>query len=131
MQVSLVSASGIVAGSDGTPAMVAVVNWISALLFGAVGTSIAIIAIACLGFGLFTGRIPLRRASVILLGCFILFGARTIADGILRAGSGSDDVALQERQAAPKPDYPDVKPIAPATGANGYDPYAGAAINNK
>jgi type IV secretory pathway VirB2 component (pilin) len=111
-------------------ALMAATDWIATLLFGSVGTSIAIIAVACLGFAMFTGRLPLRRAGQIILGCFIFFGARTISDSILTANQTSDVIASPTRSNPAPVIYPTVSPKIEA-GVSAYDPYAGAALNPK
>jgi type IV secretion system protein VirB2 len=98
--------------------------WISTLIFGPLATALAVIAIAWIGFAMLSGRIDIRRGLSVLLGCFLLFGARGIAEG-LRAAAASDSIASNS-SVPPPPVY--AKP-APATNtANGYDPYAGASV---
>jgi type IV secretion system protein VirB2 len=56
-------------------------------LLGTVATVAAVIAIASVGFMMLTGRIDWRRGAIVILGCFILFGAASIVAGI-RASAG-------------------------------------------
>jgi len=49
---------------------------------GTVATVAAVIAIACVGFMMLTGRINWRYGATVILGCFILFGAASIVAGI-------------------------------------------------
>jgi type IV secretory pathway VirB2 component (pilin) len=113
-------------GSSDSNAFAAALAWLEGALFGTVGTAIAVIAIASIGFLMMAGRIDLRRAVQVVLGCFILFGASSIAGRILSAvhgQSGADPVAaLRAPPPAPLP------PTAPAANSNPYDPYAGAAL---
>jgi type IV secretory pathway VirB2 component (pilin) len=108
-----------------TSAVGSAVEWVQVALLGSIGTSVAIIAIASVGFLMITGRIELRRAVQVVLGCFIIFGSSTVASGILSTlsgGGGSPDLA--QPAPAPLPSPPAVT-HAPATP---YDPYAGAAL---
>jgi type IV secretion system protein VirB2 len=41
-----------------------------------------VIAVASVGFLMLTGRINWRYGAVVILGCFILFGAASIVAGI-------------------------------------------------
>jgi type IV secretion system protein VirB2 len=91
--------------------------WISTLIFGPLATALAVIAIAWIGFAMLSGRIDIRRGLSVLLGCFLLFGARGIAEGLRSASNSS---------VPPPPVY--AKPAPAANTANGYDPYAGASV---
>ena len=94
-------------------------RWVEALLLGSVATSVAVIAVAVVGMLMLSGRIDRRRAGAVVAGCFLIFGASSIARGI--AGTVS---------AAPAPDpEPIVRPplAPPSPVVDGYDPYAGAA----
>ncbi|MEO5775045.1 MAG: TrbC/VirB2 family protein [Sphingomicrobium sp.] len=94
-------------------------NWIQAVLLGTIATSIAVIAVASVGFMMFTGRIDWRRAVQVVIGCFIVFGASTVASGIqaLAGGAGPPPVI-------PAPSVQ----TAPPSNAPPLDPYAGAAV---
>lgn len=59
----------------------AAANWLEGTLLGSVATAIAVIAVACVGLAMLTGRTDVRRAAHVLFGCFIIFGASTIASG--------------------------------------------------
>lgn len=61
----------------------AAVQWVADLLLGPFSTAIAVIAVAGLGFSLLGGRLPARRGVMVVLGCFILFGAPSIARGLM------------------------------------------------
>lgn len=104
-------------------------NWIEGTLLGSLATSVAVIAVAMLGFLLLTGRASLRRGMTVLLGCFLLFGSAAIADGLrLALGTGSEErAAPTATTAAPSP-LAEVAtpPLTPRPAP--YDPYAGAAV---
>lgn len=112
-------------GPGSTNAFGVTVNWLETTLLGGVATAVAIIVIATLGLLMFSGRVPTRRAIEAVLGCFILFGASTIARGIMQAlnGDGSEPVSVAALPPPPPPEAPVQKlPVQP------YDPYAGAAL---
>ena len=66
----------------GSGPIVSAVQWLQGTLLGTVATVIAVIAVACVGLMMLTGRIDWRRGAVVVLGCFILFGAVSIVAGI-------------------------------------------------
>ena len=105
-------------------AITSATNWVSDLLFGPLSTVIAVIAIAWIGLAMLSGRIDIRRGFSVVFGCFLLFGAKGIADG-LRSAAGSE-VVPATASAPPPPVY--AKPPPATNVPSGYDPYAGAAV---
>jgi type IV secretory pathway VirB2 component (pilin) len=100
-------------------------DWVKSALLGSVATVIAVLAIASIGFAMLSGRIDIRRGLVVLLGCFVLFGAPLIARGLMSAAESNASPVGQ----APPPPPVFAKPQpnrAPPT--NAYDPYAGASV---
>jgi type IV secretory pathway VirB2 component (pilin) len=73
---------------QGSGAIVNAVNWLQGTLMGTVATVVAVIAVASVGFMMLTGRINWRHGAVVILGCFILFGAASIVAGIRTAAIG-------------------------------------------
>lgn len=73
---------------EGSSVLVNAVRWLEGTLLGTVATVVAVIAIASVGFMMLTGRMNWRHGAVVILGCFILFGAATIVAGI-RSVSGA------------------------------------------
>jgi type IV secretion system protein VirB2 len=71
----------------GSGPIVAALSWVQGTLLGNVATTVAVIAVAMVGFLMLTGRINWRIGATVILGCFILFGAATIVAGI-RAAAG-------------------------------------------
>ncbi|CAM3340182.1 MULTISPECIES: TrbC/VirB2 family protein [Asticcacaulis] len=57
-------------------------DWIQGTLMGKVATTVAVIAVAAVGFMMLTGRMNWRFGATVIVGCFILFGAATIVGGI-------------------------------------------------
>lgn len=112
--------------TDAPPAsaITAASAWISNLLFGPLANIIAVIAVAWIGFAMLSGRIDIRRGLTVVLGCFLLFGARGIAEG-LRSSAMSEAVPIAA-SVPPPPAF--ASPPLQNTTPNGYDPYAGAAV---
>jgi type IV secretion system protein VirB2 len=65
------------------------VRWLQGTLLGTVATVAAVIAVASIGFMMLTGRMNWRHGTVVILGCFILFGAASIVAGIQQAAGSS------------------------------------------
>ncbi|EGF90866.1 trbC/VIRB2 family protein [Asticcacaulis biprosthecium C19] len=57
-------------------------DWIQGTLMGKVATTVAVIAVAAVGFMMLTGRMNWRYGATVIVGVFILFGAATIVSGI-------------------------------------------------
>lgn len=104
------------------------VGWLEGTLLGFLATVIAVIAVASVGFLMLTGRIDIRRGAQVVLGCFVLFGASTIASGVLGVVSSSrtgPDLA-QSRSLPPPPQLPPPVRYQPASSSP-FDPYSGAS----
>lgn len=71
----------------GSGPIVGALNWLQGTLLGTVATVAAIIAVACIGFLMLTGRMNWRYGGTVILGCFILFGAASIVGGIRASSS--------------------------------------------
>lgn len=111
----------------GSGAIASAVAWLDGLALGALASVIAIIAVASIGLLWLSGRIDVRRAARVIVGSFIIFGASTIANGIVGALSGSGQ--YEQVPAVPPPPPPVVVTASgrPLTNTP-YDPYAGAAL---
>ncbi|MGQ0534167.1 MAG: TrbC/VirB2 family protein [Caulobacteraceae bacterium] len=70
---------------QGSGPILAAIQWIQGTLLGNVATSVAVIAIAVVGFMMLTGRMNWRHGVTVIIGCFILFGAAAIVAGIQAA----------------------------------------------
>ncbi len=89
--VSLMTASAQAqaAGPAGSGPITAAVAWVQGTMLGNVATTVAVIAVAVVGFMMLTGRINWKMGGTVILGCFVLFGATTIVAGIqASAGQG-------------------------------------------
>lgn len=80
--------AAIPADPAGSGVIVNAVTWLQGTLMGTVATVAAVIAVAAVGFMMLTGRINWRHGAVVILGCFILFGAASIVAGIRAAAAG-------------------------------------------
>ena len=124
----LASTSGSLADPAGSSVLVAAVAWLQQTILGTVATTIAVIAVASVGFSMLNGRVSVRYGMTVLIGCFILLGASTIAAGIQSFVGGGDGLSY-----APEPP-PAVLPAAPPAAlpapANN-DPYAGASVPSR
>jgi len=59
--------------------------WMQGTLLGTVATTVAVMAVAAIGFMMLTGRMNWRFGATVIIGVFILFGATTIVAGIQSA----------------------------------------------
>lgn len=75
------------ADPQGSGVIVSAVRWMQGTLLGTVATVVAVIAVAVVGLLMLTGRINWRYGAVVILGCFILFGAGSIVAGIQSTAS--------------------------------------------
>lgn len=73
---------------QGSGVLVGAVNWLQGTLLGTVATTVAVIAVAAVGFMMLTGRLNWRHGATVIVGCFILFGAASIVAGIRSAAVG-------------------------------------------
>ncbi|MEE4538466.1 MAG: TrbC/VirB2 family protein [Erythrobacter sp.] len=58
------------------------VNWMQGVLLGPIATSLAVMAVAAVGFMMLTGRMNWRFGATVIVGVFIIFGAPIIVSGI-------------------------------------------------
>ena len=100
------------------------VTWITGLLVGSIGSTVAVLSVAGLGLLMLSGRLPVQRAASVIFGCFVLFSANAIANGLIGALQPAIVVA-----AAPAIDPPIYTPTVPKPVP--YDPYAGASVPNR
>ena len=72
-------------GPRGSGPIVAAVDWVQATLLGNVATTLAVIAVATVGFMMLSGRVNWKHGAMVIVGCFVLFGATVIVAGIQTA----------------------------------------------
>ena len=73
---------------EGSDVIIGAVGWLQGTLLGTVATTAAVIAVAGVGFMMLTGRINWRHGAVVILGCFIVFGAASVVAGIRATAMG-------------------------------------------
>ena len=116
--------------SESNSPLTAAVLFVQGTLAGSVATAAAVLAIAGIGFLMLSGRLDVRRSVIVVLGCFVIFGAATIAAGIESAifGSGEPGGSPGADSPLPVPPPPALasQPVKGKSGAS--DPYAGAAV---
>lgn len=114
-------------GDGDTNALLAAGRWIEALLLGPLATSVAVIAVASVGLLMLTGRVNVRRGLTVILGCFILFGAGAIAQGLCGGvAMVVSDVSITAMSPSMRDSPPAITSSASPTPPD--DPYAGAAL---
>ncbi|WP_298196392.1 TrbC/VirB2 family protein [Novosphingobium sp.] len=69
----------------GSGPIVSALAWLRDTLLGQAATTVAVIAVAMVGFMMLTGRVNWRFGATVILGCFILFGSAAIVAGIQSA----------------------------------------------
>lgn len=107
------------------------VEWAQGTLLGTLASIVAVISVASIGFAMLSGRVDVRRGMAILIGCFILFGAPAIANGLRTA---RDVIGVEHSQSEPMPPSPvfmQLPPPARSPNPNSFDPYAGASVPSR
>ena len=102
--------------------MLDAVNWLVVLLTGAAAVSITTLAVAAIGFSLLKGRVRYERFGRVILGCFVIFGAATIASASSALFGSEDALGLQQTIPVAPPEFQTDETIEGA-----YQPYPGAA----
>jgi type IV secretion system protein VirB2 len=75
-------AQSLAADPQGSGVIIGAARWLQGTLLGTVATVVAVIAVAVVGLLMLSGRINWRHGAIVILGCFILFGAASIVGGI-------------------------------------------------
>ncbi len=57
-------------------------QWMQSILLGPIATSLAVMAVAGVGFMMLTGRMNWRYGGTVIVGVFIIFGAPRLVAGI-------------------------------------------------
>jgi type IV secretion system protein VirB2 len=82
-------AQELVTDPQGSGVIIGAVRWLQGTLLGTVATVVSVIAVASVGLLMLTGRINWRFGAIVILGCFIVFGAASIVAGIQATASVS------------------------------------------
>ena len=83
------AASAQTANPQGSGPIIGALQWMQGTLMGNVATTVAVIAVAMVGFMMLTGRLNWRFGATVIIGCFVLFGAGSIVSGIQSAAAVS------------------------------------------
>jgi len=110
--------NGVIDQSGGS-VLSSAVDMLQSTLLGVAADSVAIIAVAAIGFFMLSGRIPARRGATTIIGCFILFSAAAIANGLVGAMTARPFALVDSAPPAYAPSTP--RPES-------SDPYAGASV---
>lgn len=111
--------------NPGSNVLVNASEWITGLLRGPLAAALAILAVAAIGALMLRGRVSVRHAAQVLLGCFVLFGAASLAASFRAlADYGLGGTPAPAPVVAEAPPSLDEAPTQNAV----YDPYAGAAV---
>ena len=125
--------SGSLADPNGSNAVVAAVQWLQGTVLGTAATSLAVVSVAAVGLMMLSGRIDVRRGATVVVGCFVIFGAASIAGGI-QSAVGTDTAyvapppapAIRTWAEPPVAGYVDPwlppPPSPPPPGTSGRDP---------
>ena len=99
--------------------------WLDSLLLGKTGTSLAVVAVAFVGFRIMSGELPIRHGIRVIIGAFILFGSPLLARSLLGLASSNEAPVPAPLEIAPP--LPVLTPRAPVA-TTPFDPYAGASV---
>jgi len=66
----------------GSGAINSAFSWMQQTMLGTVATTVAVMAVAAVGFMMLTGRVNWRFGATVIIGVFIIFGAGSIVAGI-------------------------------------------------
>jgi type IV secretory pathway VirB2 component (pilin) len=109
---------------SGGQAITDAATWLQGTMLGSVATILAVLAVAAVGAGLFTGRLKVRRGLTVVMGCFVLFGSAVIANALMAlidTPISDRTVIASENPPSPLAALPNPEPVP-------YDPYAGASV---
>lgn len=99
-------------------------SWVLGALSGSLATALCVIAVALVGVLMLGGRLPVNDGVKVVVGCFVLFGASTLAVALMSVGEGAS-YASARASIKPAVYTPELPPPPPPAQ---YDPYAGASI---
>jgi len=115
-----VSVSQSLADPAGSSPLVAAIDWLKGTLLGTIALTVAIVAVALVGFMMLSGRVNIRRGLTVIVGCFVLFGASSIVAGIQATALGGGEPVSSG-------DALETTPAVVIPTPSAEDPYAGAA----
>lgn len=105
--------------------LVDAVAWLTRTMLGSVGIGLCVIAVAIVGMMMLSGRLAVREGARVIIGCFVLLGAPSIAAGFQAFADHPDLRSADLGAPAPPPTLP--RRNLPVST---YDPYAGASLRD-
>jgi len=73
---------------QGSGPITSALGWIQGTLLGSAATAVAVIAVACVGLLMLTGRMNWRFGATVVVGLFVVFGSTAIVAGIRAVAGG-------------------------------------------
>lgn len=107
-----------------SPPLTTSLNAVAGSMLIDVVTPLCVMAVAFLGFAMLSGRFEARRGFRVVLGCFVLLGAPSLAAGLFSVAFSNQEVAV----AQPVPQATQPSPRQELEPADN-DPYAGASLS--
>lgn len=104
--------------------MVDSARWVEGVMIGEIAFGLCVIALALIGALMLTGRLPLRKGALIVIGCFVLSGAPVIATGMLELTASPLTAQLSIPQAGER------SQLRPELPKADYNPYAQASVRD-
>lgn len=104
------------------PVLPAATSWATDTMLGGVAVTLCVLAVAFVGLLLMTGRLAIREAMRVALGCFVLLGAPLIAGGLRGVADETGGSGPPHELTIEAP------PLPPQLPPANYDPYAGASL---
>ena len=122
MSIDMIASISVsLADPAGASPLIAAMLWLQNTVVGTIALTVAIIAVASVGFMMLSGRVNIRYGATVIIGCFVLFGASSIVAGIQSAIGG-------ERAGSPDTIPETAAVVVPPPAPRNSDPYAGASL---
>lgn len=99
-------------------------SWVVGAISGSLATALCVVAVALVGVLMLRGRLAVKDGAMLVVGCFVLFGASTLAAALMSVGEDAS-YASARAPIGPAAYAPELPPPPPPVQ---YDPYAGASI---
>src|SRR5690606_9241266 len=85
-------------------------EWLTFTIAGTLAATLCVLAVALVGFMLLAGRVAVRDGVRVVIGCFILLGAPSIAVELHRSAGGSSSGGLSQPSLGTPPPAPPTLP---------------------
>jgi type IV secretory pathway VirB2 component (pilin) len=101
-------------------------DWLASFVVGEIAVTLCVLAVAFVGLALMSGRLVLRKGAFVVLGCFVVLGAPSLAAVLIELGNAGEGRSSFSHSASSSPSTLPARDLPPAT----YDPYAGASLRD-